>query len=100
VPCTPASQNGLEGYLTRLNCTLQLRDTANKVLELTGKNGQHTTELVESKVDFSRSPLKDYFMLFWFAAPNKPGKYVVNFKIRDPNTAREISKSEPFWVGN
>jgi len=81
-----------------LNCTLQLRDTNEKVLELTGKNGQQTSELAETKADFSRSPLKDYFMLFWFAAPSKPGKYVVNFKVRDPNTGREISKSEPFFV--
>jgi hypothetical protein len=99
VPCVPTAQNGVEGYLTRLNCTLQLRDMNEKVLELTGKNGQQTSELAENKVDFSRSPLKDYFMLFWFAAPAKPGKYVVNFKVRDPNTGREISKSEPFYVG-
>lgn len=99
VPCMPTVQNGVEGYITRLNCTLQLRDTSEKVLELTGKNGQQTSELSENKVDFSRSPLKDYFMLFWFAAPAKPGKYVVNFKVRDPNTGREISKSEPFFVG-
>jgi hypothetical protein len=99
VPCMPTVQNGVEGYLTRLNCTLQLRDTNEKVLELTDRNGQQTSELAENKVDFSRSPLKDYFMLFWFAAPSKPGRYVVNFKVRDPNTGREISKSEPFFVG-
>jgi hypothetical protein len=95
----PTVQNGVEGYLTRLNCTLQLRDSNDKVLELSGRNVQSTTELSELKADFSRSPLRDYFMQFWFTAPAKPGKYVVNFKVRDPNTGREISKSEPFFVG-
>ena len=49
-------------------------------------------------MDFSRSPVRDYYAVFWFYAPSKPGRYTVTFQVRDPATAREISRKLPFEV--
>ena len=98
VPCETASQNGIEGYLTRLNCTLELRDLEGKIIELTDRSRKQVSALQETKNDFSRSPLRDYFMLFWFAAPSRAGQYSVKFTVRDASGGREVSRRVPFRV--
>jgi hypothetical protein len=97
-PSEPTSQNGVEGHLTRLACSLELRDSDGKIIELTDRAKRQVSSLQETKNDFSRSPLRDYFMLFWFAAPSRPGQYSVKFSVRDPVGGREVSRRVPFRV--
>jgi len=97
VASEPATQNGVEGYLTKLVCSWQLKD-GDRVLDLTSRSQEQKAELVETKADFSQSQLRDYFLLLWFTAPTKPGKYTVHFKVRDANTGREVIRALPFRV--
>ena len=98
VASEPANQNGVEGNLTKLVCTWQLRDSADRPLILVGKERIETLEMVEPKMDFSRSQLRDYFLQLQFNAPAKPGQYTVHFKVKDSITGREVARSLPFRV--
>ena len=94
----PANQNGVEGYLTKLVCSWQMRDSGDQPLILIGKQKEEKLEMVDPKVDFSQSHLRDYYLQLQFNAPQKPGKYTVHFKVRDSITGREVSRSLPFRV--
>ena len=98
VPCEPVEQNGSGGYSTRLACSLELRDAEGQLIELTDRSRRQVPSLSETKNDVSRSPIRDYFMLFWFAAPSRAGQYSVKFTVRDPAGGREISRRIPFKV--
>jgi hypothetical protein len=98
IPCEPTVQNELEGFMTRLSCSLELRDADGKVIELTDRARRQVPALQETKNDFSRSMLRDYFMLFWFAAPSRSGNYSVKFTVSDPSGGREVSRRVPFRV--
>jgi len=95
----PNEPSGVDGYATRLACTVRVRDDAGRTVELTDQ-GRNMPEpiLQKDKVDFSRSPVRDYYAVFWFYAPSKPGTYAVTFEVRDPATARAVSRSLPFRV--
>jgi hypothetical protein len=99
VPSEPTSSppEG-DGYVTRLACTLQLRDAAGGVVELTDQSRKAVPALAETKRDFTRSPIRDYFLLFRFPVPGKPGEYKVVVEVRDPATGRAVSKTMPFRV--
>jgi hypothetical protein len=99
VPNEPDGRAGADGYSTRLACTVQVKDDAGRPVELTDQ-GKKTPEplLQKDKVDFSRSPVRDYYAVFWFYAPAKPGTYSVTFEVRDPATARAVNRSLPFRV--
>ena len=95
----PNEPEGTDGYSTRLACTVQVKDDAGRTVELTDQ-GKRDSEprLQKDKVDFSRSPVRDYYAVFWFYAPSKPGTYSVTFEVRDPATARAVSRKLPFEV--
>lgn len=97
-PCERVEQNGHDGYITRLACSLELRDAEGRPIEMTDRSRKTVPALTETKHDFSRSPLRDYFMLFWFAAPARPGIYSVTFTVRDSLGGREVSRRIPFRV--
>lgn len=88
-----------EGYVTRLACTLQLRDPSGVVVELLDQSRKAVPALAETKRDFTRSPIRDYFLLFRFPVPGKPGEYKVVVEIRDPATGRAVSKTLTLRVG-
>jgi len=95
----PNEPDGPDGYATRLACTAQVRDDAGRPVGLIDQ-GRDTAEPViqKNKVDFSRSPVRDYYAVFLSYAPSKPGTYSVTFEVRDPTTARAVSRSLPFRV--
>lgn len=99
VPCEPtADPADGEGYVTKLVRSIELRDASGAVIELTDKHGKRVPKIQDVKQDFSRSPLRDYFVLFRFDTPSKPGAYVVTVEVRDPQSGRAVSKPVPFRV--
>ena len=84
-----------EGYLTRLACTLQIFDASGAVVPITDRNLNRVPALTETKIDFTRSPIRDYFLLFRFPVPDRPGNYVVSIKVHDPAGGREVSQTLP-----
>ncbi len=100
VPSEPTSSPGEgEGYVTRLACTLQLRDAAGGIVELTDQSRRAVPALAETKRDFTRSQIRDYFLLFRFPVPGKPGEYKVVVEVRDPATGRAVSRTLLLRVG-
>ena len=99
VPSTPAKRSDeQDGFVTQLACTLQLRDTNGSVVELTDRNRHPVPALTETKRDFTRSPIRDYFLLFRFPVPTSPGSYSVSVEVRDPATGRAVSRVIPVRV--
>ena len=99
VPNEPDGRAGPDGYATRLVCTVQVKDDAGRTVELIDHGKISPEPLIQKdKVVFSRSPVRDYYAIFTFNAPSKPGRYTVTFQVRDPATAREISRKLPFEV--
>jgi len=101
VASEPTNQNGIDGYLTKLLCTWQIRDGNDRPLILIGKSKESKDERlqqIDPKMDFSLSPLRDYYLQLVFNAPLTPGNYSVHFKVRDSITGREVARSLPFRV--
>lgn len=99
VPNEPDGRAGPDGYATRLTCAVQVKDDAGRAVELTDHASKTAEPLLsKDKVNFSRSPVRDYYAVFWFNAPSKPGTYSVTFEVRDPATGRAVSRSLPFRV--
>lgn len=95
----PNEPTGVDGYATRLVCTAQVRDDAGRTVELIAEGGATGERVLQrSKVDFSRSPVRDYYAVFWSYAPSAAGTYSVTFEVRDPTTARAVSRSLSFRV--
>lgn len=99
VPNEPDTRPGVVGFTTRLSCTVQVKDDAGRTVELADQGKKVAEPLLQKdKVDFSRSPVRDYYAVFWFYAPSKPGAYSVTFEVRDPATSRAVSRKLPFEV--
>ncbi len=104
VPSIPASSpTEGEGFLTRLVCTLQVRDATGTVVPLPDQTNKPVPTLHDDKRDFTRSPIRDYFLLFRFRTPAKPGAYTITFEVQDPasdrpGSGRAVSRTMPFRV--
>lgn len=84
---TPHPSGG-DGYVTRLNCELRLRDAAGELLA-----GYDPETVRGMKVnDFTRSQLRDVFLVSRFQVPQTPGTYTVEFIVRDPANGRTARK--------
>ena len=94
----PANQRGVDGFHTKLVCSWQIRDGNDRPLVHVGRQGEDKQELIDHKMDFSLSPLRDYYLQLTFNAPLTPGNYSVQFKVRDSITGREVARSLPFRV--
>lgn len=100
VPSEPTSSPGEgDGFVTRLACTLQIRDAAGGIVELTDATRKPVPALAETKRDFTRTPIRDYFLLFRFPVPPKSGDYKAVVEVRDPATGRAVSRTLTLRVG-
>jgi len=88
-----------EGYLTKLNTALRLRDAAGSVVEFLDADSRMVPVLQSVGRDFSRSPVRDYYRAFRFKVPQKPGRYVLAVEFLDPEAGRTVSQSLLFEVG-
>ena len=99
VPTEPVTlPTGVGGFITKLICTLEVHDAAGNVVELPDETGKLVPIQKDTKRDFSRSPVRDYFLLFRFPVPSKPGTYKVTFGIHDPANGRAVSRIMAFRV--
>ncbi len=100
VPCEPKTRSdGVEGFETRLNCEMQVKDETGRVLEIVDfKTGDVSAKSKSSKVEFTRSPVRDYHVTAKFNTPSRSGLYTVGFEIRDPRTGQTVSKPISFRV--
>ncbi len=104
IPSVPASSPAEgEGFLTRLVCTLQVRDAAGAVVPLPDQNNKLVPTLHDDKRDFTRTPVRDYFLLFRVRTPAKPGAYTITFEVQDPasdrtGSGRAVSRTMSFRV--
>ncbi|OWK41063.1 hypothetical protein [Fimbriiglobus ruber] len=99
VPSEPTSTpTDGDGYVTTLVCKLRLHDETGGVVELTDRNRKPVPVLQDTKRDFTRSPIRDYFLLFRFPVPAAPGKYSVALEVLDPASGRAVSKPMMFRV--
>jgi hypothetical protein len=102
VPCVPHTrQDGVEGYQTRLECSMQVKDEAGRPLEIVdvfAPGNKPTTVLTSSRSEFSRSPVHDYFIRAQFDTPSRPGLYTVTYEITDPLSNTSKSKTITFRV--
>ena len=89
---TQTSAEG-DGFVTELACTLQVTDATGTVVPLTDRNRRLVPALTDTKRDFTRSPIRDYFLLFRFPLPDRAGEYTVTVKVLDPAGGREVSRT-------
>ncbi|MBL8864634.1 MAG: hypothetical protein KF873_12670 [Gemmataceae bacterium] len=103
VPVLPATQtNGEHRFVTRLDGTIQLRDANGRTVELYDpEKNRMVPELPFARADFTRSPVRDFFLKVEFPIPEKPGRYSLTLEIRDPTaqTERRARKVVEFQVG-
>jgi|GEM_PF-2277135 len=97
VASEPAQQNGTDGYLTKLLCSWQIRDSNDRPLIII-RDRQENYQQIDPKLDFSQSPLRDYYLQLQFNAPMTPGQYSVQFKVKDSITGREVARALSFRV--
>jgi hypothetical protein len=101
-PSVPAIQsNGEKSYVTRLNCSIQLIDSSGQVVDLYDKDSDKwvpTYNLFQH--NFTRSPVRDFFLNVKFSVPEKPGNYTLTLDVRDPDPdhPRRVRKSIEFQV--
>jgi hypothetical protein len=103
VPVLPATQtNGEQRYVTRLDGSIQLRDANGRTVELfDAEKNRMVSELPFARADFTRSPVRDFFLKVEFPMPEKPGRYSLALEIRDPTAQaeRRARKVVEFQVG-
>ena len=99
--CEPSSTPG-EGYVTRLVSSLEVRDSAGRLVDQTDPADWRRRVPVSrfERTDTSRSPVRDYFLKYRFPVPNVPGTYTVTVEVRDSASSR-TARSQPleFRVG-
>jgi hypothetical protein len=101
VPSLPEvrEEDGAKGFRVRLECEMRVTDEFGQTVEIQDVKsrtiGPKSTSL---KKDFTRSPVRDYFLPAVLQTPTRPGVYTVTFEIRDPRTGRSVSKTIPFRV--
>lgn len=100
VPCEPVTRaDGADGFQTHIEVSMQVTDDLGKVIEIidprTGQPGPKSTSL---KTEFSRSPVRDYYVVALVQAPVRPGGYTVTIELRDPKSGTVVSRPVPFRV--
>jgi hypothetical protein len=100
VPSEPAVMaSGEAGHVSRLSGSLQLKDAMGRVVELYDiEKGKMVAELPFVRADFTRSPVRDFFLKIEFPVPEKAGRYSLTLEIRDPNpqSTRRVRKTVEF----
>lgn len=100
VPCLPdVRSDGVKGYLTRLECEMRVTDEFGQTVEIQDLNTKTPgPKSTKSKSEFTRSPVRDFFLAAVLQTPSRSGAYTVTFEVRDPRTGRSVSKPIPFRV--
>lgn len=81
---------GGSGYVTRLECSHVLSVDGQPVAG--NKSAPHA--------EYTRSPVRDYFLKIEFAVPQTPGRYILAVELTDPATQRKAREQVEVKVGN
>ena len=81
---------GGKGYVTRLACSHCLADAEGRPLGAARKFDH---------AEFSRSPVKDFFLKIEFDVPQQPGVYSLVVDVIDPATKRKARQQIELKVG-
>ena len=102
VPCEPVTRSdGADGFQTQLEVSMQVTDDLGKVIEIIDhKTGQPVAKSTSLKTEFSRSPVRDYYVVARVQAPARPGVYTVTIELRDPKSGTVVSRPVPFRVSS
>jgi hypothetical protein len=100
VPCEPVTRSdGADGFQTQLEVSMQVTDDLGKVIEIIDhKTGQPVAKSTSLKAEFSRSPVRDYYVVARVQAPARFGAYTVTIELRDPKSGTVVSRPVPFRV--
>ena len=83
-----------DGFRAHARAAVEIRD-ANENIVSQLDSDSHRVPLVRFDKDLvTRSPLSDFYVLYWFAAPTAPGVYTITVQISDA-TGRRTVKSQP-----
>lgn len=103
VPVLEATKsNGERSFVTRLSGSIQLQDSTGRPVELfDAEKSKPVPELTFTQADFTRSPVRDFFLKIEFPVPEKPGRYTLALEVRDPTAQgnRRTRKVVEFQVG-
>jgi hypothetical protein len=98
-PCQPAIRPGDgAGFNTSLACRFEVRDANNQPVPQQNRDGQTVEAIIETRHDFTRSPVRDYFLIYSFPAPGTAGNYTVQTELRDPASGRSATRTVPLRV--
>lgn len=82
--------SGGSGFVTRLECSHVLSVDGQPVAG--NKSAPHA--------EYTRSPVRDYFLKIEFAVPQSPGRYILSVELTDPATQRKAREQVEVKVGN
>lgn len=86
VPSMPAElPAGGQGFVTKLACSMQLLDVEGKPV-VPPRTFDHA--------EFTRSPVRDYFLKLEFDVPAEPGRYALVVEITDPAQRKARHQAE------
>ncbi len=101
VPSLPGvrKEDGAEGFWTVLDCEMRVADDQGGVVEIVDvTTKQPGPSSKKTKTEFTRSPVRDYYVAAVLKTPARPGAYNVTFEVRDPRTGQKVSKTVGFRV--
>ena len=100
VPSTPSVRpDGADGFLTVLECEMRVADEHGGVVEIVDvTTKQPGPSSKKTKTEFTRSPVRDYYVAAVLKTPARPGAYTVTFEVRDPRTGQSASRTVGFRV--
>lgn len=80
---------GGSGYVTRLECSYQINNA----------EGQSFVPIrMQPHTEYTRSPIRDYFLKIEFEVPSQPGNYTLVVELKDPANNRRIKHSAELVV--
>lgn len=85
-----------EAYITRLSCSLEVKDSEGKLIDQAdpADNRRRVPVARYTHTDFFRTPPHDYFRRYTLSVPRSPGVYTVTVEVRDP-AGNRVARSQP-----
>lgn len=88
-----------EIFVTPLSCTVRVNDDQGQIVPVEDRSRRPVPEIhVTPHDEFTRSPIRDYFVHVWLPVPGKSGSYTATIEVQDPATHRAVSKPMSFRV--
>jgi hypothetical protein len=73
---------------------VEIRDAYGKLIDQLTSEGHHVSVVQAEKKLFTRTPIREFHILYQFQVPSAPGVYTISINIQDPVGRRSV-KTEP-----